>query len=582
MRPLDREGWRTRRTASRALQPGSAVRRALLSAWATGALLLNCLPARAAPPPPDAGQTLRELQSPVAPEAPRTAPPLTVEGGGEAPSAAGVRFLIKGVRIVGNSAFPAAVLRALVANMVGSKHDLQEWRAAVARISRYYRDRGYPVARAYIPAQDIRNGVLTIAVIEGRLGKRLLENHSRLSSGHAASYLAYVREGAVIRSADVDRSLLLLDDTPGVGGSRATLQPGAEPGTSDLAITLAPAAALSGDVAVDNYGNRYTGENRAAGTLNVNSPLRIGDQLTVSGLSTGDDLRYWQLAYQLPIGGDGWRVSTSYYDTHYRLGRDFSALQAHGAASGATVSAGYPLILTQRSNLTVTTALERRHLIDYVDATATVTEKHLYRATAGLSATHRDDLGGGGLSSGTLALTAGDLDIDTPIARLIDELTADTDGRYLLLSAMASRLQRLTARTALSVSVTGQLADKNLDSSEQLSLGGAEGVRAYPEGEGIGDEGYLASVELRRTLRPALQAALFYDIGSIRASRFPFDPLVANSRTLGGAGISLSAGFHMLQIKAALAWRTQGGQPTSIPPWAAHTPTAWVQVRAAL
>lgn len=544
-------------------------------------LLVTCVAAHAAPPLPDAGQTLRQLQSPMAPEAPRTAPPLTVEGGGEAPSAAGVRFLIKGVRIVGNTAFPSAVLRALMADMVGSKHDLQEWRAAVARITRYYRQRGYPVARAYIPAQDIRDGVLTIGVIEGRLGKRLLENHSRLSSKRAGSYLAHVKKGAIIRSANVDRSLLLLDNTPGVGGARASLQPGAQPGTSDLAIILGPAPILSGDVEVDDYGNRFTGQTRAAGTLNVNSPLRIGDQLSLSGLTTGADLRYWRLAYQLPVGGDGWRLSAAYYDTHYRLGKEFSLLRAHGAASGATLSAAYPLIISQRTNLTVTTALERRHLIDYVDATATVTEKHLYRASAELSATHRDSLGGGGLSSGSLSLTAGDLDIDTPIARLIDELTAGTDGRYLVLSCMASRLQRLTARTVVFVSLTGQLANKNLDSSEQLSLGGAQGVRAYPEGEGIGDEGYMASVELRRTLLPALQASLFYDLGSIRTSRFPFNPSVPNSRTLGGAGIGLTASVRMLQIRAALAWRTRGGAPLSIPRSAAHVPIPWVQIHAA-
>jgi hemolysin activation/secretion protein len=546
-----------------------------------GALLLECAAAHAAPPspPPDAGQTLRELQAPAAPEAPRAPAPLAVEGAHEAPSARGTRFLITGVRIVGNSAFPEATLRALVADMVGSRHDLAQWRAAAARITHYYRERGYPVARAYIPAQDIRNGVLTIAVIEGRLGRRLLDNRSRLSSRRAAAYLAAAKQGAIIRSADIDRSLLLLDRTPGVGGSRATLQPGAQPGTSDLAITLIPAAAVSGDVEVDDYGNRYTGQTRAGGTLNVNSPLRLGDQLTLTGLTTGADLRYWRLAYQLPIGGDGWQVGAAYYDTHYRLGKDFSRLQAHGAATGAAVTALYPVLIAPRSTVTLTAALERRHLIDYVDATGTVTEKHLYRATVGLSATHRDGFGGGGLGAASLSLTAGDLDIDTPIARLIDQLTAETDGRYLLLSCMASRLQRLTARTVLSVSLTGQLADKNLDSSEQFSLGGAEGVRAYPQGEAIGDEGYLANLELRRTLWPRLQAALFYDIGSITASRFPYDHSIPNHRTLGGAGIALSTSLGPLQISAALAWRTNGGEPTSIPSSAAHDPLPWIRVR---
>ena len=46
----------------------------------------------------------------------------------------------------------------------------------------------------------------------------------------------------------------------------------------------------------------------------------------------------------------------------------------------------------------------------------------------------------------------------------------------------------------------GQLAFDNLDSSEKMELGGAYGVRAYPEGEAFGDEGYIATAEARLML----------------------------------------------------------------------------------
>lgn len=553
--------------------------RARLAFCALSAVLLQCEVAHAAPVPPDAGQTLRELQPPPTPDVPREIPPLTIEEGRESNPASDLRFMIKSVQITGNSKISTPVLSALVSNVVGAEHSLTELRAAVARITDYYRQRGYPVARAYLPAQEIRDGAVTIGIVEGRLDKRVIDNHSRLSDARVDTYVGHIKEGDVIKSAEVDRSLLLLNETPGVGGSRATLQPGASVGTSELAIAVNPADTFSGDIEADNYGNRYTGQYRLGGTLNINSPLRIGDQVTLNALSSGEDLRYGRLAYQLPIGGDGLRAGAAYFDTSYRLGKDFSVLEAHGTGTGGSAFVVYPFILTQRSNLTGTASLEEKHLTDYADATATVTEKHVYLADLGLSGVHRDTLGGSGVSSANLSLAIGDLDINSPIARLIDEFSARSNGRYVRLSYGASRLQQLTSSTFLSVALSGQRANKNLDTSEKFSLGGADSVRAYPQGEDIGDEGYMVNLELRQRIAPALQGILFYDAGSVTTNRNPFDPSLPKSRKLAGAGVGVEVRLFGFQAKAALAWRTEGGEPTSIPPSAVHTPTAWVQIR---
>jgi hemolysin activation/secretion protein len=554
--------------------------RARLAFCALGAALLQCEVVYAGPPvPPDAGQTLRELQPPPTPDVPREIPPLTIENGTESNPASDIRFMIKSVQITGNSRISTPVLSALVSDIVGAEHSLTELRAAVARISDYYRKRGYPVARAYLPAQEIRDGAVTIGIVEGRLDKRVIDNHSRLSDARAAAYIDHVKEGDVIRSAVIDRSLLILNETPGVGGSRATLQPGASVGTSELVIAVNPAGMFSGDIEADNYGNRYTGQYRLGGTLNINSPLRIGDQVTLNALSSGTDLRYGRIAYQLPIGGDGLRVGAAYFDTSYRLGKDFSVLEAHGTGIGGSAFVVYPFIITQKSNMTGTVSLEERHLTDYADATATVTEKHVYLANFGLSGAHWDTLGGSGLSSANLSLALGDLDINSPVTRLIDAFTARTGGRYVRLSYGASRLQQLTPRTFMSIALTGQRANKNLDTSEKFSLGGADGVRAYPQGEDIGDEGYMMNLELRHRIAAALQGILFYDAGSVTTNRNPFDPSLPKSRKLAGAGVGVDVRLFGFQAKAALAWRTDGGEPNSIPPSAVRTPSAWVQIR---
>src|SRR5512135_460887 len=194
-------------------------------AWA----LLSGAPVQAAPVAPDAGQTMRELQKPPVLPAPKAAAPLRLEGEGmpKGTAADSVRIMVKAIHVKGNTVFPSSELEALVADLTGGEHSLAELDKGAARITAYYRARGYAVARAYLPAQDIKDGVVVIEVLEGQLGQQRLNNQSRLSDEAVNGYLSGIKSGDVLQARPVDRALLLLNDTPGVGGARASLQPGA-------------------------------------------------------------------------------------------------------------------------------------------------------------------------------------------------------------------------------------------------------------------------------------------------------------------------------------------------------------------
>ncbi|WP_318531837.1 POTRA domain-containing protein, partial [Pseudomonas huaxiensis] len=71
---------------------------------------------------------------------------------------------------------------------------LGELQAGANRITRLYRERGYPLARAYIPAQEIDGGVVQIAVMEGRFGEVGLNNTSRVADA-ALTPLAALKRG---------------------------------------------------------------------------------------------------------------------------------------------------------------------------------------------------------------------------------------------------------------------------------------------------------------------------------------------------------------------------------------------------
>jgi hemolysin activation/secretion protein len=160
----------------------------------------------------------------------------------------------------------------------------------------------------------------------------------------------------------------------------------------------------------------------------------------------------------------------------------------------------------------------------------------------GLSGNHRDHFGGGGSTLFSVGATLGDLDIRSSADRAVDRSTAHTNGQYGKLQAGLARLQRLTDSLSLYASVRGQLASKNLDSAEKMQLGGAYGVRAYPEGEGYGDEGYVASAEARLQLPRVLpvpgdfQLFGFVDAGAVKLAKNSWftGPNTAHRSGVGG------------------------------------------------
>ena len=265
--------------------------------WAGGfGLAIACALAPAAEPP-NAGSILQGIpQGPQLPAKPATALPEEPERPAM-PANASLRVLVKGFRISGARAFPEAELQGLLADSVEKELSLAELQELAQRITRYYREHGYLLARAYIPAQDIVGGIVEIVVLEGRLGKLNVQNNSLLDGRHRAPG-ARRRAGRPRRSKGraLERRLLLLNDMPGAE-VRSTLKPGASVGTTDLDVEVLGTRRVTGDVELDNYGNGFTGAMRLGGGVNVNSPAGLGDSLSLRGFAA-DGTDYARAAYQ--------------------------------------------------------------------------------------------------------------------------------------------------------------------------------------------------------------------------------------------------------------------------------------------
>lgn len=487
-------------------------------------------------------------------------------------TASGPTLQVKGFTLQGNGAIGSDELLPLLGDLQGRTVSLGELQAGANRITRLYRERGYPLARAYIPAQEIDGGVVQIAVMEGRYGEVGLNNTSRVSDA-ALTPLAALKRGDAVRSAELERSLLLLSDTPGVE-VKSTLKPGASVGATDLLVDVTPGPLLSGSIDADNYGNRYTGEYRLGGTLNVNSPLGVGDRLTLRAMGSDEDQQYGRVAYQLPIGPWATQVGVAYSDMDYELAKNFDDLKAHGNARISSLYAIQPLVRSRDFSLYAQVQFDDKRLKDDIDLFGSKSDKRSRVVIATFNGNSRDNLLGGGVNSFALAWSQGSLNIDGALNQTIDDLTAGTQGRFHKINPSLVRLQRLTDRFSLYTQLQGQWADGNLDSSEKISLGGAYGVRAYPQGEASGDQGWLANVELRYALTDAWQLNTFVDHGEVRLNKDTWST-GENHRSLSAAGVGARWAAYGWQINAVAAWKLGNDDPQSD---VDRSPRVWAQV----
>jgi len=523
---------------------------------------------------PDAGQVLESVEPrrPARPapaaidlDVPPPAPPTPAEQD-HGPAIDVRRFAIEG-----NSAIATSDLQALLEPLEGQSLTLSQLEAGAARITRLYRERGYPFAYAYLPEQTVAAGLVRITVLEGRLGEVRVENLTRQRPHVIDAPLRRLQRGQVIRADALDSSLLLLGDISGVH-SKARLQPGSEVGTSDVVVMVEDAALVSGTLDMDNYGNHYTGVWRASGNLQLNGAMGLGERIKLHTLLSNEHLRNYRLDYQMPLGPWNTRVGAGVSHLNYELGKEFSVLGAYGSAAVASMHATQPLVRSRSANLNAHLQYDRKRLTDHIGLHNSHAPKRSHLATLGLNGNWQDQWGSRSMNVWDLSWTRGQLRLGSD-ARQQDAQSTRSTGRFQTLNATFTRWQALGGPLSLYGRVNGQWADKNLDSSEKMSLGGAHGVRAYPQGEASGDMGWLATLALRYAPAPGWQFSGFGDVGKVQLQRRPWHA-GSNHRRLGGAGFGLQHDGQDWSLETALAWRVGGRLASSAPE---RSPRLWLK-----
>lgn len=545
----------------------------LLLAVALGSLALSAHAAS-----PDAGALLRQTEQTQKPLSAlpdvkrRAAPPPPMVKLGEA-SVTVHKFVFAGNTLLSNDA-----LGQTVASYLNRPLNFSALQAAAATIAQTYRDAGWLVT-AYLPKQEVSSGVVTIQIIEAVFGKVTVQDPQ--PQRVAAQRLIRMFEsqqtnGQALQADRIDRALLLLDDQPGVMVS-GNLQAGESHSETDMVLSALDEPLIKGDINSDNYGSRATGATRVGLNANLNSPLRVGDQLSLNKLHS-EASAYTRLAYSVPVGSEGWRAQVRGSHMNHHLIGELSAHNEHGNARTKGAEVSYPLQRSQASNLNLSVGYDIKSYENFDNSAAQgIASRYETRSSTLIFSGNHIDQGGNTHSYG-LTWVRGTVDLTNAptIQRDGDVNGPNTAGRYERFNLNLSRLQPLSPDTGLWLAYGAQFANKNLDSSEKIYLEGPTSVRAYGNGATSlgGTQGQTVTAELRHNLDAHWRLTEFYDYG--RATAFVDNQrgdakglnATVNDYQLRGYGFTLGwQHIKGIDLKATVARRIgENPNPLSLDP----------------
>ncbi|EBY1098284.1 ShlB/FhaC/HecB family hemolysin secretion/activation protein [Salmonella enterica subsp. enterica serovar Thompson] len=448
--------------------------------------------------------------------------------------------------------------------------------AMAQKITALYRHHGLLVARAVLPPQTMKDGVLTIRIIPGRYDSAHICNTSSVSTSVAQRLVSTTTpQGDVVTRKQLEREALLLGEIPGVN-AQVSMKTGSQQGTTAPEITLTPGQRFGGYVGLDNQGDPTTGRSRVMLGGYANNLLGPGDQLRVDLLDAyeNSDLFNGSLDYSLLAGGGyGTRVGVNYSHLNYHY--NLSGLGFNGYSDNWGLYVTQPWIRTSRARVDVRLDGGQQFLTDiYPDELGGKGRKQVSSGALTLAGSVADLPGG--VTGFGLTGTTGNVDLRNGTARLWNQ----NSGQFARFNYQINHDQQVWGPFSVYAGVNGQLANNNLDASQKFLMGGPSAVRAYDIGGGSVDEGVVGTAEVRSHWSlpalawlgnaPGLTLATFYDQGwgeqwrnndNGRGGRLAD----SNNLNLAGAGLYATvadAGNYALTI--IWAHRTGNADPNAV------------------
>jgi hemolysin activation/secretion protein len=459
-------------------------------------------------------------------------------------------FTLTAIRIEGASALSQEELSAIYAPALGQTVPLSTLWEIAARITQAYREQGFFLSRAYVPAQDITDGRVTIAVVEGYISH--VEVEGPLAQHRVVRQLAArMTDQRPARISVVESTMLRLDDIPGARFA-GILSPDAQGAEGAVHLTLQQTDDKGrGAVSFDNNGSRYTGPQQISAAYATSlMPLQSTSVAALMTIPDTQESRSITLTHEARIGPEI-SLKTDISGSHTAPGYDLADFDIRGSSATWTGKVHWQAVRSRIHNLALEGGLYIRNSnTDILGTPSTRDRIRALQATAHYQGI--DPWGGTNLVNATLTQGVEGLGANSPDEALTSREAAQPD--FTTLKASWRRQDFVTKDVLMTSFVTGQKASKPLYSSEEFGFGGAYLGRAYDESEILGDDGVAGSVEVAWTGAPqwrgvTLTPSVFYEVGRV----WNQDPDQLPRQSAADIGLGLDARYRNISASLSIA-----------------------------
>lgn len=472
------------------------------------------------------------------------------------PTASATTLLVKGFSFHGNTVVTSEDLESLTQPYVGQSLDLASLEQVAEQVTDYYHRKGYTLASAYIPQQDIKFGVVTIAVLEGRLGEISVSGNRHYSTDFIRGSFADAMEEGVIRNVALERALLLLNDYPDLKVS-AVLEPGRSTGSTNVEAKVEDKRPIHATLDYNNYGFNNISRNRFGAGVEVGNVFVDGATFNLNGIlgDHPDRLQFLTGGYSLPLGVHGTKLVLSGSAGRFDVGAELAALQIRGRIKTYDISITHPFIKTRFQSLILDTGFASKDNRLFVLGTLTGDDS-VRMAKLGINYDRLD------LSGRTYVSLYGFQGLGEFLGGMENNSAFSTrqgaDNRFTKGTVAAGRIQSLGHDVLLLLKGTGQVTTGPVVVIEQMLLGGPDSVRGYQLGERFVDEGYAVTAETRIPLLPSIlsstQAAIFLDHGAGHLRNPQPGERASSSLTGTGVGVQTELPYYALRLRGDIGF----------------------------
>ena len=426
-------------------------------------------------------------------------------------------FLLERINFEGNTVISDEELQKLGLEVLGEDIFFDELLEVCSKVTNLYHSKGYLTSYATVPPQRIVDGVATIKIIESKVGEMNIDGEKWTREWYLKHIImgkAGLREGEVFNAKNLQRAMKEINREDYVQvQTEVERQPEGDENTA-ITLNVRDRFPVNLNFSYDDYGRSYTGAQRVSFLVGMDNLTGLGDKIyggtILSSGSTG-----WLAGYSLPVSSYGTRLSFDFSDSHVRLGGPYRGLNVKGNAQSYFFKLTQPLVQTAKSDLFLYTGY------DFVNASTTwnpagtkdyLSDYNLHVWRSGLY----------GMTDDSYGRWIGNLGVDFGMGGT-DKMNSGSDKAFFKLTANATRVQRLFARSMGVVRVGGQYSPNKLFAAEQMQMGGPYTLRGDQPAELIGDYGVTGTIEYRTPLPlldkicpwldERLRIAVFYDWG---------------------------------------------------------------------